>query len=191
MRFGVRAFPDNLNSYNSVLYAVLPILDVLFSSFVLCVCIVAYWRSVWSLLDVYTKNLASVTSCLISTGIGLVGNLVLTFCETFFEHNFHPDKNRILFYVISRLYTACFAFTGVNSWRGPWGFLDIYYINDLLFVLVSTVIGIVALLVMRGLRNVTSSPFVIIIDDVKGYFENLTMFRTKVSNMISKKCSIP
>lgn len=174
--------PVNLQE-NNLWYSLLTILDVIFSSLVVCPCVVAYWRSVRGLMDVYLQTLPPLTSGLLSACIGLVGHVIFAMGQKLLEHNFHPKKHKILFYLTSRIYTACFAFTCVNVWRGIWSILDICFKKDLVSLVVTIAVSIVALISMKGIRNVTSPPFMIVNDDVKGYFEIMTMFKTTVSEL--------
>ncbi|XP_056641897.1 uncharacterized protein LOC130448495 [Diorhabda sublineata] len=179
MRGSTAGLPGTvINGYNTSYYNILTILDLSFSLFVICPCVVGYWRGVWLLMDIYLVDFSPSQSGLISVIIGLIGHGVFTCFQKFFEEKLHPDKNRVLYYVLSRLYTLCFGFTCVNGWRGPWELLDIPYKTDVMSICATTGVGIVALLSMRGLRNVIAPPFVIVCDDVQGYFEVATMFRT-------------
>ncbi|CAH1280063.1 unnamed protein product [Diabrotica balteata] len=179
MRGSTAGLPDTvIQGYNASYYTFLTILDNLFAFFVLCPCVVAYWRGAWGLMDIYLAEYSLLYNGLISVGIGLFGHCVFMCFQKFFEEKFHPDKNRILYYIVSRLYTVCYAFTCVNGWRGPWGFLYVPYQTDVMSISATTGVGIVALLAMRSLRNVTAPPFVIVNDNVKGYFEVPTLFRT-------------
>lgn len=178
MRGSIVDWQGNKSGY----YDLLTILDVLFSSLVVCPCVVSYWRSAWGLMDIYTQHLSSLTSAFLSSCIGLMGHGIFTLWQKELEANFHPDKRRILFYAISRTYTGCFAFVCVNGWRGSWNILDICFKNDALLLLATVTVGILALLCIRGIRNVTSPPYVIVHDDVKGYFEVSTMCKTGVSH---------
>lgn len=132
-------------------------------------------------MDIHVLPDNLLLSSVISTVIGISGHLFFSFFQKVFEDNFHPDKNRILYYLVSRSYTVCFAFVCVNGWRGPWYILDLHSKSS---VLTSTMVGVVALLSIRGLRNVSASPCVIVNDGVKGYFGVVTMFRISVSRYI-------
>ncbi|XP_044271732.1 uncharacterized protein LOC123015810 isoform X2 [Tribolium madens] len=186
MRGSTAGLPDTLKSHhNAPYYAILSILDAIFSSLVVAPLVVGYWRSVWELMGIYVYPEDILISSCISTGIGIVGHLIFTLPQHAFETYLHPDRNRILFYVMSRVYTVCFAFICVNGWRGPWQLLDIYTKNELLTVVAATAVGFVALTAMRALRNVSATPFTVATDSVKGYFEVLTMFRVAMSERTS------
>ncbi|KAF2897801.1 hypothetical protein ILUMI_08388, partial [Ignelater luminosus] len=178
MRGSIAGLPEfSLKGENPTHYALLVLLDTLFSILIVTPGVVGYWRSIWELMEIYVYPENATISAIISTVIGIVGHLFFMLCQHMFERSFHPDNNRILYYVVSRLYTVCFAFVCVNGWRGPWTLLDLYTDNDLTTIISTTVVGIVALVVMRGLRNVSAAPFSIATDQVKGYFEVVTMFR--------------
>ncbi|KAJ8944529.1 hypothetical protein NQ318_009692 [Aromia moschata] len=178
MRGSSVGLPENFQGYNSRYYTLLTLLDSLFAAFVLCPCVVGYWRSVWRLMDIYVAPHDHLFSALVSTAIGFFGHMVFSVFQKVFVRNFHPEKSRILFYIVSRSYTVCFAFICVNGWRGPWMLLDFYTKAVFSTVLATTLVGVVALISIRALRNVSAPPCLIVNDDVKGYFEVATMFRT-------------
>lgn len=171
--------PGYLNNPNLRYYNLLTVLDVLFSFFIVCPCVVGYWRGAWILMDIYTEKLTPLQSGLVSFSIGVVGNGVFTVSQKFLENNLHPDNNKIFFYIASRVYTICFAFVSMNGFRGPWSILDI---NECDMVGVSVIVtAIVALILLKAIRNVTTPPLVMNYDGVEEYFQVLTMFRTSVS----------
>lgn len=182
MRGSITVLPDNMQGYSSGYYNLLTVFDFVFSSLVVCPCVVTYWRGAWGLMDIYTQDFSPLTSGLISSGIGLLGHAFFTIFQQCFEDNFHPDKHRLLYYVTSRLYTVFFAFTCVNGWRGPFGLLDIRF-GDAFSLMSTTMIGIVALVFMKALRNVVAPPLIIVNDHFMGYFKVMTMFRTRVSKI--------
>ncbi|KAL1488459.1 hypothetical protein ABEB36_014930 [Hypothenemus hampei] len=165
MRGSSAGLPDTFQGNGTTYYTLITVLDLLFSAIVVCPCVVAYWRSVWTLMDIYVVPQNKLISAAISTCL---------------------DKNRIVFYIVSRLYTISYAFVCVNGWRGPWDILTVHTQKDFKSLLVTTAVGLVALISMRALRNVSSPPCVIVNDTVKGYFEVLTMFRvTAVTEKVS------
>ncbi|KAJ3622343.1 hypothetical protein MTP99_002858 [Tenebrio molitor] len=186
MRGSTAGLPDTLKAqHNASYYALLSFLDAIFSSIIIAPLVVGYWRGVWELMAIYVYPEDVLLSSCISTAIGIVGHLIFTLSQHTFERYLHPDRSRILYYVMSRVYTVCFAFVCVNGWRGPWQLLDMFTKNELLTVVAPTIVGIVALAAMRALRNVSATPFAVATDSVKGYFEVLTMFRVAMSERTS------
>nr|XP_023017835.1 uncharacterized protein LOC111506853 [Leptinotarsa decemlineata] len=185
MRGSTAGLPDNLQGYSTKYYTLLTILDLLFASLVVCPCVVGYWRAVWGLMDIYLAPFGDPYNGLISISIGMTGHLIFSIFQKVFERNFHPERNRIIFYLVSRNYTVCFAFICVNGWRGPWECLDFLSKTDMFSLIATTLVGVVALVSIRGLRNITAPPFLIATDDVKGYFEVMTMFRIQVGDKTS------
>lgn len=180
MRGSIAEFTNSLKGNSIAHHAFLTILDILFSSIVIAPLVVTYWRSVWGLMDLYVfpDNLLLSTS--VSACIGIIGHMLFALTQNSFQHYFHPDRNRILYYLVSRLYTMVFAIVCVNGWRWAWTLLDLYSKRELTTVITTFIVGIIALAAMRALRNVSSTPFAIATDYVKGYFEILTMFRVTV-----------
>ncbi|KAG5899902.1 hypothetical protein JTB14_002454 [Gonioctena quinquepunctata] len=182
MRGSTAGLPDNLQGYSAKYYTLLTVLDSLFASLIVCPCVVGYWRAVWGLMDIYLSPFGTLNSGLISIAVGISGHMFFALFQKVFEKNFHPDRNQIIFYLVSRLYTVCFAFICVNGWRGPWECLNFHSKTEMFPLFATTMVGVVALISIRGLRNVTASPFVIVNDDVKGYFEVMTMFRIQIGD---------
>lgn len=181
MRGSTVGLTDTLKDASPMYYALLTFLDIAFASLIVGPAVVGYWRSVWLLLDVYIFPENLLLSYAVSTAIGNVGHLVFAFSKDFLRTYCHPDRNVCVYYVVSRLYTVGFAFVCVNSWRGPWGVLDLYTKAELVSVAATTAVGVVALAAMRTLRNVGAPPFAVSMDSVNGYFDMLTMFRVTVS----------
>ncbi|XP_018564398.1 uncharacterized protein LOC108905848 isoform X2 [Anoplophora glabripennis] len=186
MRGSTAGLPEHFQGYNKSYNRILTVLDSLFSIVVVCPCVVGYWRSIWKLMEIYaTPQGSELLSALISTTIGMTGHLAFCFLQKVLEHTFHPYKNRILYYLVSRLYTVCFAFTCVNGWRGPWQLLELHAKYNKFTVLVTTVVSVAALVAIRCLRNVAAPPCLIVKDVVRGYFEVMTMFRLSMGEKTS------
>lgn len=180
MRGSTAGISDSLRGSSPAHYALLCVLDTLFSAIVVAPAIVGYWRSTWGLTDIYLYPDEPVKSAAISLGLGIFGHLLFSICQHVLRRMLHPDKHRITFYLVSRIYTALYAFTCVNSWRGAWELLDTYTEMDVNTVLATTFVSVISLAAMRALRNVSATPFGIVMDSVKGYFEVPTMFKTTV-----------
>lgn len=184
MRGSTAGLTDSLKGRSHSHYALLSVLDIVFSALVVAPAVVGYWRSTWALTAFYLYPQYPLRSVVISEVIGIAGHLVFGASQHILTHRFHPDKHRILYYVTSRLYTTCYAFTCVNSWRGAWEIMDLYTQGDPTTVLVITLVSVIALATMRVLRNVSAAPFSISMDNVHGYFEVPTMFKTTVRNVL-------
>lgn len=160
---------------------------MLISTLIVSPAVVGYWRSAWVLMDIHVLPTDPLMSALVSSIIGLCGHMFFSLSGKLFTEQFHPNRNRILYYVVSRSYTMCYAFVCVNGWRGPWYLLDF---RPKSFIFMSTLISVVALIVVRALRNITAAPCVIVPDSVKGYFEVVTMFRISVSKNLTYQRTI-
>ncbi|XP_022918483.1 uncharacterized protein [Onthophagus taurus] len=182
MRGSTAGIAENFKIGGTAYHLLLSVMDSIFSAVVVAPLVVGYWRSVWELMNIYVYPDDKLLSALISTIIGICGHLFFDIAQGFFTKRFHPDKNRIIYYVVSRAYTVAFAFVCVNGWKGPWNLLDQYTDpKDLTVVVVPFVIGIIALAVLRTLRNVSAPPFAIATDHVEEYFVVMTMFRIKMA----------
>ncbi|XP_044754905.1 uncharacterized protein LOC123313879 isoform X2 [Coccinella septempunctata] len=156
----------------------LAVLDFLFSTLVITPCVVGCWRSQWELMDFFCYPDDQALSASISTGIGLCGNLFLNFIQRSMDETFHPDNNRVLYYIVSRTYSIFYAFVCVNWFRGVWQLLDLFTPGDLISVSATTAGAMVVLALFRSLRNISSPPLVVATDERQGYFQVLTIFRT-------------
>lgn len=169
--------------------ALLAALDSLFSALVVCPCVVAYWRSAWTLMDVYLTPGRPALSAALSCGVGLVGHVLFIAAQRPLAARFTPSSAPLRFYCVSRLYTVCYAFVCVNGWRGPWDLLTVQTQRDFGSLMVTSAVGLVALVAMRALRNVASPPCVIVNDLAQGYFDVLTMFRVAPVSSLAHRAS--
>lgn len=172
--------PPNTTTSPPYRHEILTILDTLIACVIVSPCVVGYWRSVWTLMDIHVLPDQNGYSALISFIIGYGGHVLFCMLQKIFAKYIRSER-RLLFYIISRLYTGCFGIVCVNGWRGPW--LLIFNDTDQHINIVWTVTGlsVIALACLRALKNVSAPPCMIGTDGSKGYFEVLTAFRTVVS----------
>lgn len=172
---------NTARSSNRLHYAILTILDTVFSAVVAAPAVVGYWRGTWGLSDLYVYPDEPVLSSFASITIGFVGLFAFNVLQHGLDDALHPDKHRLSYYLGSRLYTGVFGFCCVNAWRGAWKALDIYTELTPGTVFATTAISLLALGIMRAIRNVSAPPFSLCLDSCPGYFEVQTMFRVNVS----------
>ncbi|XP_034944444.1 uncharacterized protein fusl isoform X3 [Chelonus insularis] len=158
-------------------YFILTILDAIFSTFVAAPAVVGYWRGTWTLSDFYIYPEDPMMSNMASIVIGYGGLFFFNAIQHVLNDILHPDKHRLCYYVGSRVYTAVFGFCCVNAWRGGWRVLHFYTEDNPNTVIATTVIALAALVVMKGLRNISAPPFSLSLDSHPGYFQVPTMFR--------------
>ena len=162
-------------------YAILAVLDTIFSAGVAAPAVVGYWRGTWHLSDIYIYNGDPVYSSMTSVAIGFVGLFTFNLLQKVLDDYLHPDKHRLSYYFGSRLYTYVFGFCCVNAWRGAWQALDLFTEMSSSTVFATTSVSLLALAIMRAIRNIAAPPFSISLDSCSGYFEVPTMFRVNVS----------
>jgi hypothetical protein len=162
-------------------YTVLTVLDAVFSATIAGPAVVGYWRGTWGLSGFYIYPEDAELSSLTSILIGFCGLFSFNLAQHVLDECLRPDKNRLLFYLGSRLYTAVFGFCCVNAWRGAWQALDLYTEHTFNTVFTTTCVSLLALAIMRTLRNISAPPFAISHDAFAGYFEVPTLFRVNVS----------
>ena len=164
-------------SFHSV---VLEWLDASFSAFVVAPLVVSYWRGTWNLTDKYLIPSDKVQSKVVSLIIGIIGHLVFTIGQGWLRNNFSPDRQRLTFYIVSRLYSSIFGIVCVNCWRGGWQLIDHYTAQNMTTILSITIFAIVCLMMLKAIRNVTATPFVVVTDTANEYFDVPTMYKKSV-----------
>lgn len=164
------------SSYSTVL----ELLDSIYSCFVVAPLVISYWRGTWNLAEVYLFPGNRIKSSVASLIIGIVGHLVFTIGQGFLRGKFNPNRHRLTFYCASRLYTSIFGVICVNCWRGGWQLIDHYTARNMTTILSITIIAIVIMMLLKALRNVTATPFVVVTDDHQGFFDVPTMYKKSV-----------
>uniref|UniRef100_A0A182SE82 Uncharacterized protein n=1 Tax=Anopheles maculatus TaxID=74869 RepID=A0A182SE82_9DIPT len=94
----------------------------------------------------------------------------------------NADKHRIAYYIGSRMYTVIYGAVCVNGWRGGWQLIDLYTTHDVLYVVLITLGCLFILACLKGVRNVMGTPFLIINDSRREYFDVPTYFKLTVSS---------
>ncbi|RLU22592.1 hypothetical protein DMN91_004870 [Ooceraea biroi] len=177
LRAGTGMTSLDTKSSNRLHYAILTILDTIFSALVAAPAVVGYWRGTWGLSDFYVYPDEPVYSSFASITIGYTGLFAFSVLQHGLDDVLHPDKHRLSYYLGSRLYTSVFGLCCVNAWRGAWKALDIYTELTPGTVFATTAVSLLALGIMRAIRNVSAPPFSLVLDSCPGYFEVQTMFR--------------
>lgn len=163
----------------------LELLDNLFASFIVGPLVVGYWRSTWNLSGAYIYPSDFPTSLCISLSIGIVGHLIFNIFQATIRRHLNADKHRLLFFVGSRLYTAIYGTICVNTWRGGWEMINLYTTHDVTYVLLITLGAALLLAMLKGIRNITASPFYVVNDFRREYFDVPTYFKLTVSNKLA------
>ena len=157
---------DRKRSYHDLF---LEILDALYAAVIVGPLVVSFWRGTWALIILYVYPSDLVISCCISLAIGILTHLIFTIFKSKIRKILHPEKNRLSFYILSRLYTYFYAIMCVNCWRGYFQLLDIYMTNESM-VHMLTVTSVIILCCIKSIRNVIGTPYVIFTDSHERYF---------------------
>lgn len=184
LRAGVGMTSLDTKSSSRLHYAILTILDTIFSALVAAPAVVGYWRGTWGLSDFYVYPGEPMYSSFTSIIIGYIGLFAFNVFQHGLDDILHPDKHRLFYYLGSRLYTSVFGLCCVNAWRGAWQALDVYTELTSGTVFAITAISLLTLGIMRAIRNLSAPPFSLVLDSCPGYFEVQTMFRVNVSTRI-------
>ncbi|XP_058119882.1 uncharacterized protein LOC131282408 [Anopheles ziemanni] len=161
-------------SYHRLL---LELIDYLYASLVVAPLVVCYWRGTWNLMGDYIFPSDLTTSLVVSLVIGIVGHIVFNIFQATLRRHLNADKHRIAYYLGSRMYTAIYGVICVNGWRGGWQLIDLYTTHDVLYVVLITLGCIFILACLKGVRNVMGTPFLIINDSRREYFDVPTYFK--------------
>lgn len=162
--------------------SLLTVLDTMFSALLAAPAVVGYWRGTWGLSDAYIYPGRPVYSSVTSIIVGFAGLFAFNALQHSLDELLHPDKHRLLYYAGSRLYTAVFGFCCVSAWRGAWQALDVYTEHTPTTVFATIAVSLLALLMMRAIRNISAPPLSLGLDTFPGYFDVQTMFRVDVSS---------
>ncbi|KXJ84029.1 uncharacterized protein LOC109432868 isoform X2 [Aedes albopictus] len=155
----------------------LELLDNLYASFVIGPLVVGYWRGTWNLAGEYIYPQDLPTSLIVSLSVGVIGHLIFNIFQATLRRHLNADKHRLLFFFGSRLYTEIYGTICVNTWRGGWEMINLYGTHDVLYVVLITLGCALLLAMLKGLRNVTASPFVVVNDSRREYFDIPTYFK--------------
>lgn len=157
--------------------AVLEIADIIFSSLVVSPAVVTYWKSSWTLMDLYVLPEQPVISALISAVFGLCCDLVLCVCQTQLTKFLTPDRGRLFYYVFSRLYTYVAGVACIAAFRGLWNLLNECTEDSAKTLMCTTAAATLSLAALKVLRNISASPFAVCVDSPQNYFDVPTMFK--------------
>ncbi|KAK6636152.1 hypothetical protein RUM43_009804 [Polyplax serrata] len=161
----------------------LPVLDTVFTSLVIGPAAIAYWKGTWSLSDVYLFPDDDISSLIASVLFGTLVQVAFTFGQDSLQRNLRPDKYKIFYYIMSRLYTYLYGLANVNMWRGGYIALDLFCGMDVIRILVPTVFSIAILTCMKSIRNLLGTPLIVALDTHDDYFQVPTMFNVTVSDL--------
>jgi hypothetical protein len=156
---------------------VLELLDILYAVIIVGPLVVSFWRGTWALIILYIYPSNPTISCCISLAMGIMTHLVFTMAKSKMGKTLHPNRNRLSFYLLSRLYTYFYAIMCVNCWRGYFGLLDIYMTNEMA-IHALTIISALVLCVLKSIRNVVATPYVLFTDTHDKYFYVPTYFKS-------------
>lgn len=171
----------------------LELLDNLYASFVIGPLVVGYWRGTWNLAGEYIYPQDLPTSLIVSLSVGVIGHLIFNIFQATLRRHLNADKHRLLFFFGSRLYTEIYGTICVNTWRGGWEMINLYGTHDVLYVVLITLGCALLLAMLKGLRNVTASPFVVVNDSRREYFDIPTYFKLTVSKWgtkLDQRCNL-
>ncbi|XP_053612488.1 uncharacterized protein fusl isoform X2 [Plodia interpunctella] len=187
MRGSTAGLADTLASGSRAQAAVLETADAIFASVVVAPAVVTYWQSTWTLMDLYVLPEDPVGSAATCAAFGLCCNILVCVFQTHMTKQLTPDRGRLMYYVLSRLYTFVSGAACVGAWRGVWNLLNECTGNSARTLLSTTAAATLSLAALRTLRNIVAAPFAVVVDSPQDYFNVPTMFRTSPSRTSSRE----
>lgn len=178
MRGSTAGLADTLASGSRAHAVLLETADAFFASIVVAPAVVTYWQSTWTLMDLYVLPDSPVGSAAACATFGLCCDILVCVFQSQLSKFLRPDKGRLTFYVLSRLYTCVAAVACVGAWRGVWNLLNECTGNSARTLLSTTAAATLSLAALRALRNICAAPFAVAVDSPQDYFDVPTMFRT-------------
>jgi hypothetical protein len=132
--------------------------------------VVSAWRGAWVILDALLFPDEPVASAAVTLGVGAAGFVACAVAQPALA-NWSRGDQRTLPAVVDALYSYAGLWVSVATWRGAWYAWDLAQGRGAaagppdgglaLDGLVSHVVGLVALLPLRGFRNLNAAPMVI------------------------------
>ncbi|XP_028156938.1 uncharacterized protein LOC114350361 isoform X2 [Ostrinia furnacalis] len=178
MRGSTAGLADTLASGSRAYSALLACADALFASVVVAPAVVTYWKSTWTLMDLYVLPEESVASAAACAAFGLCVDLLMCVLQTQLTEHLSPDRGRLTYYVLSRLCTCVAGVACVGAWRGVWNLLNECTGDNARTLLSTTAAATLSLAALRTLRNICAVPFAVAVDSPQDFFYVPTMFRT-------------
>ncbi|KAG6449377.1 hypothetical protein O3G_MSEX006033 [Manduca sexta] len=178
MRGSTAGLADTLASGSRAHAALLEAADALFASALVAPAVVTYWKSTWTLMDLYVLPEHQVSSAAACAAFGLCCDFLFCVFQTQLSKHLSPDRGRLTYYVLSRLYTCVAGVACVGAWRGVWNLLNECTGDSARTLLSTTAAATLSLAALRALRNICAAPFAVAVDTPQDYFDVPTMFRT-------------
>lgn len=178
MRGSTAGLADTLAGGSRAHAALLEAADALFASVVVAPAVVTYWKSTWTLMDLYVMPDEPVSSAAACAAFGLCCDFLFCVFQTQLSKHLSPDRGRLTYYVMSRFYTCVAGVACVGAWRGVWNLLNECTGDSARTLLSTTIAATLSLAALRALRNICAAPFAVAVDSPQDYFEIPTMYRT-------------
>lgn len=157
------------------------VLDTAFSCVIVAPISIWYWRATWEIMAFLLLPTYNYSGFISFFG-GLVVFIILNLTQRHLTCYLDPNKRRITYLILSRLYTKLFAVSCISMWRGTWTICDfISGETTLLFTAIYTSLSFSYMLYSRSVRNLLATPFLLSPDWHKVYFVVDNFFQTQVS----------
>lgn len=172
---------DSLEPKSRFYLTMVCLLDTVFACVIVAPITVWYWRATWEIMTHLLRSTGNYSPFISFFG-GLAVFIILNLTQNFLTHFLDPNKRRITYFILSRIYTECFAVTCINMWRGAWTICDfVTGESTLLFTIIYTSLAFAYMLYARSVRNLLAAPFLLFPDWHKVYFVVDNRFQTQVS----------
>ncbi|XP_072760947.1 uncharacterized protein [Anoplolepis gracilipes] len=142
------------------------LLDILISASMIAPLTIGFWRGVWTSMDLRTQ--------LFPGWLCFTFGAALHVALAIFKNRFHDLytnkwaelnwRKRLPYYMLRILYTYTFGVACITHWRGGWIIIDNYLFMHVWITTALMCSLLACLAVLRCIRNLIATPFIIFID---------------------------
>jgi hypothetical protein len=161
-------------------------IDLVVSTVFVAPLVIGQWRGTWMLAEYYS---VPWWACFLT---GIILHFMFALLKDILQNYFSKRKedclllSPVIVFLVYRAYTWVFGVACISHWRGAWVMVDEYAGRQIGPVIAVTLVSLALLSATKTLRNISTSPFSIIVDGLEPGFTFPTMFRTSVSIVMKK-----
>ncbi|XP_024936877.1 uncharacterized protein LOC107263734 isoform X1 [Cephus cinctus] len=144
----------------------LSLIDTLISVVIVGPFVIGHWRGIWTLMDCYSEMFPGVLCFVIGTALHVLYAILKFHLHGVFAKNIQKGgiTARLGARIIRMFYIYIFSVTCNTQWRGGWIVFNDYLGSHVWIVVSFTSTFLIALIVLRCVRNLLAPPFIVVID---------------------------
>jgi hypothetical protein len=158
--------------------------DSVITFFVFWPFLVACWRGTWDLVGHYMIPQYPLASRWAILGLGMCGAPIGYFIFPSLG-KYLKKKNKVTYYVGSRIAMYVYSILYMTLWRGVWTLLDYYVEEDPFWLYSSTAFFYLLAVCLRLVRAIMWPPMVTMLDHRHSILVPVTRFGSKVSHFFT------